>query len=279
MVRYEEPDDNAVEVPLLGGDVTEGVVRVGDTVRRPIGANSELVHAVLGHLERSGFDGAPRFLGVDSRGRAVLTYVDGEVAGRPKPDWVADDDRLTSVAALLRRFVEAMTDFGLPAIAGEPIPEPDGIPPRRDYDYEFIGHRDATHENVVFREGSAYALIDFDLARPSTRMLEAQGAMVYWAPLFDPRDRDPPLADVDVARRCRRFADAFGLEDGDRAGLIDDLMYNSERSWYLMRHRAERDGGGWARMWADGVGDVIRRRKAWLERHAADLTAAMLATP
>jgi hypothetical protein len=26
-----------IKIPLTGGDVTEGVVRVGDTVRRPVG--------------------------------------------------------------------------------------------------------------------------------------------------------------------------------------------------------------------------------------------------
>ena len=35
------------EVPLLGGMSTPGVVRVGDTVRRPMGANSEYVHGLL----------------------------------------------------------------------------------------------------------------------------------------------------------------------------------------------------------------------------------------
>ncbi|MBN8880879.1 MAG: aminoglycoside phosphotransferase family protein, partial [Salana multivorans] len=76
-----------VEIPLPGGDVTDGVVRVGDTVRRPIGDHSALVHRVLRHLEDAGFAGAPRLLGVDDRQREILTFVDGEVAGRPWPAW------------------------------------------------------------------------------------------------------------------------------------------------------------------------------------------------
>ena len=44
-------------MPLAGGDVTEGVVRVGDTVRRPVGPHSPLVHALLAHLESAGFEG------------------------------------------------------------------------------------------------------------------------------------------------------------------------------------------------------------------------------
>ena len=61
------------EIPLPGGDVTEGVVRLGDTVRRPLGDHSDQVHLVLRHLEARGFDGAPRLLGVDDRGKVRLS--------------------------------------------------------------------------------------------------------------------------------------------------------------------------------------------------------------
>ena len=40
-----------MEVPLVGGMSTPGVVRVGETVRRPMGANAEYVHDVFLHLE------------------------------------------------------------------------------------------------------------------------------------------------------------------------------------------------------------------------------------
>ena len=36
-----------VEIPLEGGRITPGVVRVGETVRRPRNPNSEFVHEVL----------------------------------------------------------------------------------------------------------------------------------------------------------------------------------------------------------------------------------------
>ena len=44
-----------------------------------------------------------------------------------------------------------------------------------------------------------------------------------------------------------------------------------------MKHHAETLGGGWQRMWDEGVGDVIKRREAWLERNGAALTAALTA--
>jgi hypothetical protein len=68
------------EVPLAGGHVTGGVVRVGSTVRRPAGPWSPSVHHFLTHLNDVGFDGAPRTLGFDEKGRHVLEFVPGDVA-------------------------------------------------------------------------------------------------------------------------------------------------------------------------------------------------------
>jgi hypothetical protein len=45
--------------------MTRGVVRVGDTVRRPATPASTYVAALLDLLEQRGFAGAPRYLGRD----------------------------------------------------------------------------------------------------------------------------------------------------------------------------------------------------------------------
>jgi len=198
-------DDGSIEVPLLGGDVTEGVVRVGDTVRRPTGPHSPRVRLVLEHLASVGFTGCPRWLGTDERGRDMLTFVPGEVAGRPWPAWVADDQRICSVARLVRAYDDAMAPLGLPALAtGDlaSLPLPPETPPLTPGPPELIGHLDVTPENVVFREGKAIALIDFDLARPATRVEEMCNVLLWWAPLMPPADREPVVADVDAVRRA-----------------------------------------------------------------------------
>jgi len=270
---------NQAEMPLAGGDVTEGVVRVGDTVRRPVGPHSALVHALLIHLESLGFDGAPRFLGIDGSGREVLSYIQGEVAGRPRPPWIADETRLVSVGRLVRAYDDAAASFVPPpgALPGTGPAEPPGIPAAPAYPPELIGHVDITPENVVFRSGRAYALIDFDLARPATRADEMFNAMLWWAPLFEPRDVDPLLRHLDVPRRARILADSYGLSGADRERIMEVAVLFTRRAWYLMKRRAQTQGGGWQRMWDEGVGDVIKRREAWLERHAATLTAALTA--
>lgn len=276
--RWTENSDEP-EIPLAGGDVTEGLVRVGDTVRRTLGRNAPYVHALLDHLQAKKFAGAPRYLGVDASGREVLTFIDGEVAGRPHPDWVADEERIASIARLLRSYDDATLDFKAPpGVAPAPGPaDPPGLPPAPDYEPEIIGHLDITPENVVFRQGTAYALIDFDLARPATRADELYNAMLWWAPLNEPRDVAPALREVDAPRRCRVIADAYGMTERDRGRLLEVALLRTRRSWFLMKHRAEMDGGGWQRMWDEGVGDIIKRREGWLERNGAAIESALFA--
>src|SRR3954454_24031204 len=55
-------------------------VRTGDTVHRTSYAWSPAVLDLLQHVEREGFEGAPRALGFDDQGREVLAFIDGEVA-------------------------------------------------------------------------------------------------------------------------------------------------------------------------------------------------------
>ena len=60
--------DSHEPVRLPGGNVAP-VYRVGDTVRRSTGPWTPVVHALLRHLERVGFEHAPRVLCVDGDGR------------------------------------------------------------------------------------------------------------------------------------------------------------------------------------------------------------------
>jgi hypothetical protein len=78
------------ETTLVGGDMNL-VVRVGDTVRRPMGRWSPGVHALLLHFETVGFDGARRYLGVDEQEREVLSYVEDDAALAPA--WGLPSDR------------------------------------------------------------------------------------------------------------------------------------------------------------------------------------------
>jgi hypothetical protein len=115
------------EIELPNGDVTVGVVRIGDTVRRPRQETSDGVADYLRHLQAVGFDRAPRHLGVDARGRDVLSFLEGDVPGDPIETWAASDAVLPGVARLARALHDASAGFVparpmRPVVAGRPLP-------------------------------------------------------------------------------------------------------------------------------------------------------------
>lgn len=258
------------EHPLAGGvDNAGAVVRVGDTVRRPGGAAATQVRLFLAHLRERGFAGAPRFLGVDERGREVLDYLDGDVAVPPYPDWVADEGLLVSVARLQRALHDAAAGFRLPAGTHWPARRlPVGA------QGNLVCHADLCVENVVVRGGRAAAFIDFDLATPADPLFDIAVAARHWVPLRDPVDIADARCGADLARRFDLFASAHGLDGGHRARLVgllgpflDDALRNTRR-------RAESGHPGFARMWADGYAGMNRRSRAWLLANADRLSAA-----
>jgi hypothetical protein len=256
----DEP--GAVEVALPKGDVTEGVVRVGATVRRPHTPASYAIAHLLDHLADAGVAESCRYLGRDAQGRDVLTYVEGDVAGASPESWATGESLLGSVARLVRRLHVASAGFDADRTL---FPGP-GL----------VCHFDVTPQNVVVSAEEAVGLVDFDLARRGDPVEDAYNTAMHWVPLRDPADVYPHWTGVDQPRRLRVFADAYGLDRASRLGLVTLGTASAQASWHRMRTRAETLGGGWARMWTDGVGDLIRRRERWLREHREELTAALL---
>jgi predicted MFS family arabinose efflux permease len=267
------------EIPLLGGDITEGLVRVENTIRRPHQPQSSAVACYLAHLANVGFTGVPRWHGRDDRGRDVLDYIEGTVPGTPPEPWAVTDEVVSEIALLLRRLHDASESFVPPPGAqwfGQHLQVE--LPPdlERLYDKpELISHCDVTPQNVVFRDGHPVALIDFDMTRPTTRLLDVLDTATWWVPLVHPADRAPAFDGCDVPARLRLFLDGYGLDQDGRDQFLDLAHRAARRSWYLMEATAEQSGGGWARMWADGVGYWLRRRQEWLDDEHDALAAAI----
>lgn len=266
------------EITLPGGDVTQGVVRIGQTVGRPRQAQSAAVAAYLSHLELAGFDGAPRFLGTDARGRDVLQHLPGVTASQPPEDWVADDGLMAPLGALVGRLHTASAGFqpptGLPFFR-DTMPDPPELAGLLDPP-TIVGHNDVTPQNVIIRAGVPVGLVDFDLAGPTTPAREVANAALHWAPICDPADRPSAFVDSDCLHRTRLIADGYQLGAEDRGVLADVLLRSARVGWHRMRNLASELGGGWARMWDEGVGEVIRGRELWLIANGEELTRCLL---
>lgn len=254
------------------------VVRVGDTVRRPVRPFTATVHAFLRHLWDQGVDFVPEPLGYDDQGREVLRYVPGDVPVEPLPAWATGEEVLVQLARLIRRLHDAAAGWDAPpdAVWGS-IPGVSPVPLWPLFDApELVAHQDYCPGNVVFRDGLPRGIIDFDLARPTTRVADCVNALYWWVPLLHPLDRPPSLAEADAARRVRIFADAYGLNDQQRRELVPVAVARAKNAHVSMRAAAEVDPV-FKRWWDEGVKDRMPRAETWLAQEQAAIQAGLLA--
>lgn len=256
------------EVLLQGGTTNAGLVtRVGDTVRRPLRPTSLSTKALLDHLEHVGFDAAPRYLGVDDAGREVLSFIPGQVALPPYPDWALTDDALISVAELLRRYHEAVASFDH---RGHRWPHP---LPRR-FNQGLISHNDPNLDNIVFENGRAIALIDFDLASPGSAAWDLACSARLWAPLRQHRDTPSQLRRYSLARLAL-FADAYGASSETRAELIEAMVDAHDWCYAIVRRAVAARHEAFGLYWSGGGKPKAERTRRWLATHAPQMRTAL----
>jgi hypothetical protein len=256
------------EVPLYGGTTNAGLVtRVGDTVRRPTRPTSAATKALLDHLERVGFEAAPRYLGVDDRGREVLSFIPGQAAIAPYPDWAMTDEALISVAQLLRRYHDAVASFDP---NGYRWPHP--LPQR--FNRGLISHNDPNLDNVIFEDGRAVALIDFDLASPGSVAWDVACCARLWAPLREQCDTPVQLRRRSLAR-LELFADAYGLSSEARAETVEAMAEAHHWCYVILRSAVARGHEAFGLHWRGGGAPRAARTQRWLATHAPDLRAAL----
>jgi ribosomal protein S18 acetylase RimI-like enzyme len=207
--------------PATSGEslvAASGVERDGDVVLRPWTSSTPAVHALLAHLEAVGFPGAPRLVdgGRHPDGRQQLTFVPGREAS--PSGWT--DAGIAEVGRLLRALHEATASF---------VPPPDAVWAMTDRvrtgDDLVFGHGDVGPWNVVERDGLPVAWIDWEWAGPVRRLDEVADAARKHCQLHgaDVAARQGLLPAADRARQLGLFADAYGLADDDRRGLVDRM--------------------------------------------------------
>jgi phosphotransferase family enzyme len=239
---------------LAGGRTSVGVVRIGQTVHRPVRRWTPTVHAVLRHLERAGFSQAPRVLGFDDAGREVLTCLEGETAGEaPWPAWVSSDEALVQVGSWLRRLHDATGDFVPPEGA-------EWFAGQRWRPGLVIGHHDAAPYNAIWRQGRLVGFVDWDVAGPSSREFDLAFSALMWVPLLVPGSAWP-MAGSPVEERHRRLhllLDAYGYAE-DRSALREAVASRARRNAEVIRRLAD-DG--------DPVFQALKDQAADLDRSA-----------
>ncbi|MFD2762627.1 phosphotransferase [Micromonospora eburnea] len=251
------------EIPLTGGNVTAGVVRVGDTVRRRAGPWTPAVHALLEHLWSVGFRGAPRPLGIDGEGREVLTYAAGEVPWPGHFDLLEPHDRLARAGRLVRELHDALSTFTPPDDARWNVL----IPADRD---ELIIHHDLAPWNLVI--GERWVFIDWDNAGPGSRLWD----LAYAIHGFVPMSAHPDWQHADAGPRLRAFVDAYGLDEQQRRDLAPMLTVRTRAMHDFLRKQSALGVEPWATHWRTGHGDAWRADAEYTERHTGRWVQALL---
>jgi hypothetical protein len=199
-------------------------------VRRSAGEWTPAVHALLGHLQAVGFDGAPRVLGMDG-GVEVLAFVPGAGATHA-------DDELVLVGEQIRAFHLASASFVAPVDARWQFMV--GAP----REGSVICHNDLSPDNTVYETaGTPCAFIDWDLAAPAPPLWDLAWAAYRFVPLYD--EATCELLGFPVGRaveRLRIFCDACGVIERDALlRLVCDrirVLYDTAREWVRRADRA-----------------------------------------
>lgn len=138
---------------------------MGDTVRRTAGPWTPSVHALLNHLGPR-LPATPAVLGFDQHGREILTFLPGRVLDTSTE--MLSSGQIRSLVAWTRTFHSTAGCF-----------DPGG--PWRFDEVEkptVIGHNDIAPYNVCFEGEELVGVFDWDLAGPTTPLLEL--AFIAW---------------------------------------------------------------------------------------------------
>ncbi|WP_030674418.1 phosphotransferase enzyme family protein [Streptomyces sp. NRRL B-1347] len=258
---------------LIGGMINAGAVfRHGALVERPAPRTARALHTHLLALADHGFDAAPIPVGLTEDGREQLTFIPGDVALSPYPHWVMTETALRSVGSLLRRLHDVSAAIAVDADARWPrsLADPAGG--------TMLCHNDVCPDNVVFRDGRAVALIDFDMAAPGRAVWDVAMTARYWIPMLDPASATAHHpAGLDAPTRLRILADSYGLSPQERAELPDVIEQATASCRAFVADRvadgdpvyaqALSERGGWQR-WD--------RIQEWLTAHREMFTSALL---
>ena len=203
-------------------------------------------------------------LGIDERGREVLSFVPGTVPWPDRFDLLEPRQRLAQAAKLIREFHDAVTGFVPPAAARWQVLIP------AEEECEIIAHHDLAPWNLVV--GPRWAFIDWDLAAPGTRLWDVAYAVHGFVPL----SANPRWQHRDAGSRVRVFADVYRLDESQRCELVRMLARRTRAMHEFLARQAKARVQPWAGMWDTGHGDAWQADADYIEAHQTAWAAALL---
>jgi thiamine kinase-like enzyme len=182
---------NQEEIPFVSGESKQKVVRVGDTVRKEPTENRELIREVMIQLAEDSFQYSPRYLGIDDKGREMMTYIDGQQMNHTK-----------ITIALMKQAVEVLREFhdilSVSELSGEE---------------ETLLHTDFAPWNLIVNGDKLVGVVDFDDVKPGKRIYDV--AYICWN-LLDIGSKDSDFSEEEIYKYLPILLDSYGeIEPSD----------------------------------------------------------------
>ncbi len=231
---------------------------VSQSAPDPYGA---AIHALLTHLERVGFGGAPRSFGFDSNGRHLIEFIPGTPLNRLPAD--APPVAPERIGAFLREMHDALESF-------EPPPGVAWFEGLRAPAAELIVHQDISKPNIVLTPDDRLAAIDWEAAGPGTRLWDLAHAAHSFAPLRVGESEQKS------AIRLARLVHGYGLDLEDRKRLLPMLVMRPASMNRFLDQMRDTGETLWVQLWERGVGDAWRKDADWIRERDEFWRAALL---
>ncbi len=132
--------------------------------------------------------------------------------------------------------------------------------------------------NVVFRDGIAIALLDFEFAAPGRPVYDLAQLARLCVPIDDELDQARlGWRPADRPARLRVVADAYGLDRRGRAELLSAMLDAIDRIEVAARRSVDAGDPNAIAMWnRTGGGERYDRRRRWWMDHHDEFAAALV---
>jgi hypothetical protein len=199
------------EVPLIGGRITQGVVKKGNHVLRPLCSNSTLVHDVLRWLDNKSVELSPKFIGVTDDNREIISFLEG--VSPNNIGWFCED-QIYQAGKIIKCLHDNLSDFPGCSIG------------------QTVCHNDLSPCNFMFLDNLPYAVFDWDAAKIDDPINDVAYAVWLWldigyeGPYEYCNEINTPS---NIGKKAKILLDAYELENNKRNILIPKIYEQMQR--------------------------------------------------
>ena len=236
------------EIPFDKGESDKHVVKVGKTVRKDTGSNSDRVHSVLKFLTSKGFTLTPIFLGVDEKGREIITYIAGE------PINTDDESIELSKQCMkgLRRFHDILSNSDLRGTE------------------ETVCHRDFAPWNILSSKGKIVGIVDLDDVCPGKRITDVAYACWTFLNLGDSKIKRSTQEQI---QQIVILLDAYGPID--TSDFIDELLSEQTRVLQYRKSRVSTARNEEERKLRQEKSEEIVKQIEWVKKNREEIDCGL----